>query len=153
MRFIFIAIALLLTGCDSPAEPDDRWAIPEEIEFATSLGIDLDQMNRMESGLYWQDITVGEIEPAVVVEDVVRFHYTIWLPDGRSVETTIGRAPHEEDVRLLIVGAAEGILGMRPGGVRKLVIPPQLAWVNGRGEIPPITTIVYEIRLLWIEPR
>ena len=56
-------------------------------------------------------------------------------------------------ILLLIPGVAEGITGMRPGGVRKLVIPPQLAWVNGNGDIPPITTIVYEIELLWVEPR
>lgn len=153
MRFTIIATALLLTACDSPAEPDDRWAVPEDIVYATSLNIDLAQMNRTESGLYWQDITVGEIEPAVVLEDVVRFHYTIWLPDGSSVLTTRGGTPHQGAVLLLIPGVAEGITGMRPGGVRKLVIPPQLAWVNGNGDIPPITTIVYEIELLWVEPR
>ena len=153
MRFIVIAVALILTACDSPAEPDDRWAIPEEIEFATSLNIDLEQMNRMESGLYWQDIAVGEIDPSVVLEDVVRFHFTIWLPDGTSVQTTRGGMPYQSAVLLLIPGVAEGITGMRPGGIRKLVIPPQLAWVNGNGDIPPITTIIYEIELLWVEPR
>ena len=151
MRFMLAAVLVLLSGCDSPSEPDDRWAVPEEITFATSLGIDLDAMNRTESGLYWQDLEAGDPEsPAVVLDDEVRFHYTIWLPDGSSVETTIGAAPFQSEVILLIPGVAEGITGMRRGGVRRLVIRPELAWPNGHGAIPPRTTIVFELELIAI---
>ena len=38
-----------------------------------------------------------------------------------------------------------------PGGVRKLVVRPELAYPNGNGPIPPRTTIVYEVELLWID--
>lgn len=151
MRYLTAAVLVLFTGCDSPAEPDDRWAVPEEIEFAASLGIDLNAMNRTPSGLYWQDIETGsETDPAVVVEDEVLLHFTIWLPDGTEVETTYGGAPQQRDVRLLLTGVAEGIIGMRPGGIRRLVIPPALGWPNGHGDIPPITTIVFRIELLAI---
>lgn len=148
---LFLTALVLVAACDSPSEPDDRWAVPEEITFAASLGIDLAAMNRTESGLYWQDITMGqEQSPAVIVEDEVRLHYTIWLPDGRSVETTRGGTPFQSDVRLIVAGVAEGIMGMKPGGIRKLVIRPELAWPSGRGNIPPITTIVFEIELIAI---
>jgi FKBP-type peptidyl-prolyl cis-trans isomerase len=151
MRLTTIAILLFIAGCDSPSDPDDRWAVPEEIEFAASLEIDLAQMNLTESGLYWIDIEPGNASgPTVVLEDVVTFHYTIWLPDGRSVETTRGATPFQNEVLLLIPGVAEGITGMRPGGKRKLVIRPGLAWPNGNDPIPPITTIVYEIELIAI---
>ena len=153
MRLLFLATFLLTAGCDSPSDPDDRWAVPEEIEFAASLEIDLAQMNRTESGLYWLDLEPGNASgPAVMLEDVVTFHYTIWLPDGRSVDTTRGETPFQSEVLLLIPGVAEGITGMRPGGVRKLVVRPELAWPNGNGPIPPITTIVYEIELIAITP-
>lgn len=151
MRLLFLAPFLFTVGCDSPSEPDDRWAVPEEIVFATALDIDLAQMNLTESGLYWLDLELGNASaPAVVLEDVVTFHYTIWLPDGRSVDTTRGDTPFQSEVLLLIPGVAEGITGMRPGGVRKLVVRPELAWPNGNGPIPPITTIVYEIELIAI---
>lgn len=154
MRFLLAATVVLFTGCDSPSEPDDRWAVPEEITFAASLGIDLAAMNRTESGLYWQDLEPGDPQSAaVVIDDEVRFHYTIWLPDGRSVETTIGATPVQSEVILLIPGVAEGIIGMRPGGVRRLVIRPELAWPNGRRDsIPPLTTIVFRIELIAIVP-
>jgi peptidylprolyl isomerase len=151
MRLLFLATFLITAGCDSPSEPDDRWAVPEEIEFATSLEIDLAQMTRTESGLYLIDLEPGNASlPAVVLEDVVKFHYTIWLPDGRSVDTTRDGDPFQSDVLLLIPGVAEGITGMRPEGVRRLVIRPELAWPNGNGPIPPITTIVYDIELIEI---
>jgi peptidylprolyl isomerase len=146
-----VLAVLVLAGCDDPAQPDDRWAVPEDIEFAASLGIDLDAMNRTESGLYWQDIEPGsESGRAVVLDDEVLFHYTIWLPDGTSVETTIGGPPFQQEVLLLIPGVAEGVTGMRPGGVRRLVIRPELAWPNGYGRIPPVTTIVFEMELVGI---
>jgi FKBP-type peptidyl-prolyl cis-trans isomerase FkpA len=153
MRFPIAAVLVLFVGCDSPAEPDDRWAVPEDIAFAASLDIDLDAMNRTDSGLYWQDIEAGsETEPVVIVEDEVLLHFTIWLPDGMEVETTYGGAPQQRDVRLLLTGVAEGIIGMRPGGIRRLVIPPALAWPNGYDEldIPPITTLVFQIELIAI---
>jgi len=151
MRLLFLATFLISAGCDSPSEPDDRWAVPEEIEFATSLEIDLAQMTRTESGLYLIDLQPGNASlPAVVLEDVVKFHYTIWLPDGRSVDTTRDGDPFQSEVLLLIPGVAEGITGMRPEGVRRLVIRPELAWPNGNGPIPPITTIVYDIELIEI---
>lgn len=153
MRLTTLAAFLLIIGCDSPAEPDDRWAVPEEIEFDASLEIDLSQMTRNPSGLYWMDLEPGNASgPIVVLENdvVVTFHYTIWLPDGREVDTTRGGTPFQSEVLLLIYGVAEGITGMRPGGVRKLVIRPELAWPNGNDPIPPITTIVYHIELISI---
>lgn len=151
MRIILAAL-LLLAACDSPSEPDDRWAVPEEIDFAPSLGIDLALMNRTDSGLYWLDVETGNVDgPAVSLDDEVRFHYTIWLPDGTNVETSRGGAPFQEKVLVLIPGVAEGITGMRPGGIRKLVIRPELArGPNGYGSIPPMTTIVFEIELVAI---
>jgi FKBP-type peptidyl-prolyl cis-trans isomerase FkpA len=151
MRVPISALLVALAACDSPSEPDDRWAVPEEITFAASLEIDLTAMNRTDSGLYWQDVLIGnEDGPAVGLDDEVRFHYTIWLPDGSSLETTRGGSPFQRDVLLLIPGVAEGITGMRPGGTRKLVIRPELVGPNGHGAIPPRTTIVFEIELIAI---
>ncbi|HEX2167989.1 MAG TPA: FKBP-type peptidyl-prolyl cis-trans isomerase, partial [Longimicrobiales bacterium] len=86
----------------------------------------------------------------VVLEDEVRFHYTIWLPDGTRVESTVGGVPHEREVILLIPGVAEGILGMRPEGRRKLVVRPELGPPNGYGSTAAATTVVFEIQLITI---
>lgn len=154
MRLSAGILLVLLAGCDSPSEPDDRWAVPEEIEFAASLGIDLEAMNLTTSGLYWEDIQPGmEDGLTVVLEDEVRLHYTIWLPDGTTVETTRPGQPIQRDVLVLIPGVAEGVTGMRQEGIRRLVIRPELIGPNGHGSIPPRTTIVFEVELVAIMPR
>lgn len=167
MRYVALAATFLLAAaaCDSTTDIDDRWAIPENIDFADVLDIDLSQMNRTESGLYWQDLVVSTQGAAIELDDRVRLHFTIWLPDGTVVENTHVTGAVQSDVRLLIPGIAEAITGvsadtglpqddlpaMHVGSRRKLVIRPELAWGNrGTERIPPRTTIVSEIEIISI---
>lgn len=58
------------------------------------------------------------------------------------IEFTIG-------ANQVIRGFEQGVLGMRPGGIRRVTIPPDLAYGStGNGSvIPPNATIIFEIRL------
>jgi len=48
--------------------------------------------------------------------------------------------------------AAQGVRGMRVGGQRKLLVPPELAYGSrGLGEIPPDATLEFEVELLSIK--
>ncbi len=106
------------------------------------------------SGLQYDDQRVGEGAMARFGSDVT-VHYTGWLVDGRKFDSSrdrnepFGFALGQGNV---IAGWEEGVAGMRVGGLRKLVIPPELgygAW--GAGDvIPPDATLVFEVELLTV---
>jgi FKBP-type peptidyl-prolyl cis-trans isomerase FkpA len=90
-------------------------------------------------------------------------NYTGWLyeegaPDhkGTQFDTSVGR-PEPFGFTLgagqVIKGWDQGVVGMRVGGKRRLVIPPDLAYGDeGAGSvIPPGATLVFDVELLSIE--
>jgi peptidylprolyl isomerase len=93
----------------------------------------------------------------------VTVHYTGWLfdqnaPENKGTKFDSSRDRDEPfDFQLgmgeVITGWDEGVQGMRVGGQRKLVIPPEMGY--GRrgagGVIPPNATLVFEVELLAVE--
>jgi FKBP-type peptidyl-prolyl cis-trans isomerase len=52
----------------------------------------------------------------------------------------------------VIPGWDQGLVGLKVGGVRQLVIPPELAYgASGNGPIPPNATLLFEVELLAME--
>jgi len=88
-------------------------------------------------------------------------NYAGWLydpsgPDGKGqlFDTSGGRAPFGLTLGAggVIRGWDQGLAGMRVGGVRRLVLPPELAYgASGNGPIPPNATLVFEIELLDVQ--
>jgi len=138
------------------SEPPEAVVIEESRpEFADVLEIDLDDMQRTASGLYIQDLVEGT-GLAAREGHVVSVHYTGWLPTGDKFDSSVDRGePYSFQLgrRDVIAGWEEGIKGMRIDGVRRLVIPPDLAYgARGRpGAIPPNAYLVFEVELLDIK--
>ena len=88
-------------------------------------------------------------------------NYTGWMYDasqpeqkGAKFESSIGSTPLSFVLGAgqVIPGWDQGIPGMRVGGLRRLVIPPSLAYGGTRnGPIPPNATLVFEVELLSVE--
>ncbi|MDZ4081889.1 MAG: FKBP-type peptidyl-prolyl cis-trans isomerase [Bdellovibrionales bacterium] len=91
-------------------------------------------------------------------------HFTSWLYDptqplgrGPQFETTHGKTPYKFTLQnpeaLHIKGWEDGIVDMKTGGRRRLIIPPELGYgANGAGQvIPPGATLLYEIELIDVE--
>jgi FKBP-type peptidyl-prolyl cis-trans isomerase len=122
--------------------------------FAPELGVDLDAMTETASGLMYQDLVVGTGDEAQA-GDSVSVHYTGWLKDGTEFDSSVGRGQPfvfhlgQGDV---IAGWDEGVAGMRVGGQRKLVIPPELGYGDrgAGGVIPGGATLVFDVELLEI---
>jgi FKBP-type peptidyl-prolyl cis-trans isomerase FkpA len=85
-------------------------------------------------------------------------NYTGWLYDpsranleGVQFDSTVGGTPFTFTLGSgqVIKGWDQGLVGMQVGGLRKLVIPPSMAYGSTRsGPIPPNATLVFEIELL-----
>ena len=115
-------------------------------------------MTRSATGLYYLDEAEGTGEPARA-GNAVEVHYSGWLPDGRPFDSSLDRGqPFTVPAigsGMVIRGWEEGLQGMRPGGRRLLVIPPDLAYGEagaGGGVIPPNATLVFRVELLSILP-
>lgn len=129
-------------------------ATAEGVRFVGSQGHDVEQGSHSDSGLW----TFDEVKGSGAFprpDDPVTIHYTGWLADGTQFDTSHGKedgAP-THPLNRFIEGWKEGLGGMQPGGVRWMVIPPELAYgAAGRGDtIPPNATLVFKVELLDIK--
>lgn len=125
---------------------------PREVTYAPRLEVDLDAMTETESGLFYRAISEGTGE-AAGRGDEVTIHYAGLLPDGTLFDSSLAEGEpmtFRLGAREVIRGWEEGVEGMRPGGRRQLVIPPELAYgAEGMGDvIPPDQVLVFEVQLL-----
>lgn len=143
-RVLVLSAVTALLACGSNVT-----GAPEEVDFAPELGVDLDQMQKTAGGVYYQDLTVGTGDEVEIGESIV-VTYTGWLVDGTIFDSNVKLCfllQHGS----LIEGWIEGIPGMREGGKRKLVIPPQFGYGDrGAGDIPGNATLVFDIELIEI---
>ena len=134
-------VTVLLTGLVAASCGDDL-TMPD---FDSSLNVDLAAMTKLGSGLYIQDLVVGEGESAKT-GDVATVGYTGWLPNGTVFDS--GAFSFTVGVGQVVDGFDEGIMGMKVGGKRRLVIPPNLGYGNRAvGVIPGNSTLVFEVTL------
>lgn len=107
-----------------------------------------------ESGLQYIDIREGTgAQPTTA--DKVQIWYTGWLQsDGTKFDSAVDRGiPAVFDVTGVIDGFTEGLLGMKEGGIRRLIIPPELGYGDQQqGSIPPGSTLIFDVELLMVIP-
>ncbi len=110
----------------------------------------------MESGLKYRIIKEGSGEIAGE-GNIVVVHYTGWLENGQQFDSSRDR---NEPFRFtlghgeVIEGWDKGVIGMKVGEVRKLIIPPALAYGEEGfpgGVIPPNATLTFEVELLGVK--
>lgn len=111
-------------------------------------------MSTPATGLQIEEITLGTGATAAAGQQI-SVHYTGYLTDETKFDSSKDRSePFSFALGMghVIAGWDEGVQGMRVGGVRKLTIPPELAYGarGAGGVIPPNATLVFEIELLAI---
>ena len=104
------------------------------------------------SGLRYRDLQVGQGAEAAKGK-TVEIHYIGWLEDNTKFDTSQDPS-HPFTFRIgiddVIQGWHQGITGMKVGGRRRLVVPPELGYgKQGMGRIvPPNATLIFEVELV-----
>ncbi len=144
--FLSACLPLFLSACGNPDSGD-----PTKVQYSPTLGVDLNAMTRSDSGLFTQDLTVGTGEEATAGRTAI-VHYSGWLPDGSLFDTSRDNSRAFSfllGAGNVIKGWDEGVVGMKVGGQRRLVIPSQLGYgKRGSGSIPPDSVLIFDVELV-----
>lgn len=129
---------LLLASCSN------HLARPDEVVHVT------------DSGLGYVDVFPGFGDTIAEAGDTVSVHYILWLEDGTRVESSYDvEMPFVFEIgwSRVIAGFDEGVRGMKHGGRRRLIIPPELGYgESGAGlVIPPNATLVFQVDMIDID--
>ncbi len=103
-----------------------------------------------ENGLKIWDVVEGNGDKAPE-GSTVTIHYTGWFTTGGIFDSSVQKG-HTETFPLggLVKAWQIGIPGMKPGGIRRLLVPPELGY-GERGSPPSIpggATLVFEVKLI-----
>ena len=111
-----------------------------------------------DSGLQYEDTNVGSGAPAQAGQQV-SVHYTGWLYNDSIKGAKFDSSKDRNDPFSFRLGAGqvikgwdEGVQGMKVGGARTLVIPPELGYGarGAGGVIPPNATLMFDVELLGV---
>lgn len=155
-RIRLLALALLSLGFTACLES----TVPEyntvaNTTFDGSLGVDLAGSTSTDAGVYFRDVTVGT-GPAITTGQEHYMFYQAYFSNG--VEFDSLRPPDLPAViRIgegrLLPGFEIGLQGMKVGGVRQILVPPQLAYGLsdyriGNVLIPGNSVLVFNVELV-----
>jgi FKBP-type peptidyl-prolyl cis-trans isomerase len=151
MRFpllIALCAAALSAGCGTSSN-EPRLAVPiEQTSFASSLGVNLAASTKLPSGLYYRDITPGT-GATLASGQTVGMRYVGSFANGDVFDSNPSPKP-VFSFRLgggqVIKGWDLGLVGMKVGGTRQLIIPPELGYgPNDYGPIPGNSVLVFTV--------
>ena len=105
----------------------------------------------LKNGLQIEDIITGQ-GPVASQGNKLFINYTGTLENGTVFDSSYNRKKPYDFVLgagTVISGFDQGLGGMKVGGKRKLIIPPDLAYgATGSGSIPPNATVIFEVELI-----
>jgi peptidylprolyl isomerase len=107
------------------------------------------------SGLQYRDEVVGE-GASPVAGGLVQVHYSGFLENGKKFDSSRDRNEpftFKIGVGQVIAGWDEGVMSMKVGGKRKLIIPAKLGYgaAGAGGIIPPNATLLFDVELLDVD--
>jgi peptidylprolyl isomerase len=150
MLLCALSLACTTEGGDKAAPPPPGIPDPAKNTYAPALGIALPAFYKTQRGTYYQDVAVGT-GLASIPGRKAKVRYTGWLPNGTQFDS--GEYEFTPGAGGVIEGWPDGIVGMKVGGKRKLVIPAELGYgaAGSPPDIPPNSVLVFQVELLSVE--
>ncbi len=155
--YALLAILVAATSCNDEVTGLGPPSDPATETFAASLGVNIAAMSRTKDGVYFADLVMGTGVAGTERTDSVVVNYAAHLKDATQFDagTNVTFFPTQ-----LILGVRSGLLGMKEGGKRKLVIPSALGYggrsvkeTDGSIKIPRQSTLVFDVELLKVFNR
>jgi peptidylprolyl isomerase len=153
---VFLSIGVMLVGCQSSqnetkSTPEAAketagnypgWATAKEPEITST-------------SLKYIDVEVGNGASPQSGQQVI-VHYSGYLTNGTKFDSSVDRGEalaFTIGIGQVIKGWDEGVMSMKTGGKRKLIIPPQLGYgANGAPPvIPPNAELIFDVELLEVK--
>ncbi len=155
---ITMILAIMITGCDDPTNPffqeTDFSTVPDPIQYNQYDSVEL------ENGLTYYVIDPGNVESPWRVEsrDAIALFRTLRTLDGDIVQSSYSdnrTQPENFSVNNLSSrGFREGVLGMKEGEIRVIVVPPELGFANvsqsSQYYFLREDTLIYEVEIVEI---
>jgi FKBP-type peptidyl-prolyl cis-trans isomerase FkpA len=153
---------LAIAACSRSEKPDSE-QVPAPVAEAASASA---SAATPATGTEAMPLTKTDLTPGTGAEiksgQNALVHYTGWLYDaaapenkGKQFDSSVGGEPFDFPLGggRVIPGWDQGVVGMKVGGKRRLVIPPELAYGNAGagGVIPPGATLVFDVELVEIQ--
>jgi FKBP-type peptidyl-prolyl cis-trans isomerase len=140
-RVLLVMLLVLSAACDESSNPSNPTPLPSAPYSQT-------------------DLVVGAGAEAVS-GTTATINYSLWLYSdtaaenkGTFIQSNVGGTPFPFTVggTGVIPGLNQGVTGMKVGGTRRLIIPPDLAYGSAaNGPIPGNATLVFEVELLSVQ--
>lgn len=136
-----------VSNAGRPTTPQPAAGDIELTTFAPALNVNLASMVRRASGMYVQDLQMGTGAVATRGRTVI-VRYSGFLADGKMFDS--GEVSVTLGSNKTIRAWEEGLLGMRVGGRRRIVVPPTMGYgAKGSGDvIPPNAVLVFDMEMM-----
>jgi FKBP-type peptidyl-prolyl cis-trans isomerase FkpA len=149
---ILLYAALAALSCNNDVAGLGPPSDPSTETFAPALGVNISQMTRLPSGVYYRDVATGTGDEITEKSDTVWVTYGGFLKDGTLFDSGINTKFQPTNV---VPGFRAGLLGMKVGGRRKVVIPSSQGYGGesvrdpaGKIIIPRQSTLIFDLEVI-----
>ncbi len=157
-----VAFSTFIVACNDSSSKSDDQSNQQEAATEQAAGTTTAEASATITNLQTTDVKLGDGDEAVVGK-VVSVHYTGWFYDPNAADKHGAKFDSSRDrgtpfefplgAGRVIQGWDQGVVGMKVGGQRTLIIPADLAYGarGAGGVIPPNATLVFDIELLAVK--